>query len=161
MPFVPIRLDDVQEGEAVKEGEYEVQIFDSFGKPVKELTFADCGGIYERFRKVGPGFEGTAPLRNAVRPPGAWNTYDILFRAPRFDGKGKKTENGKFIEVRLNGIVVQKGVEVTGPTGGPLSETESATGPLRFQGDHGPVKYRNTWILPVDLSTRVKGTFAR
>ena len=134
------------------QGEYEIQIFDSFGKPLKDITFADCGGIYERFRKVGPGFEGTAPLRNAVKRPGEWNTYDILFRAPRFDAKGKKTENAVVVEVRLNGIVIQHGVALTGPTGGSMSEKESSMGPLRFQGDHGPVVYRNTWIMPMSLS---------
>lgn len=131
------------------QGNYEVQVFDSFGKPWKELTFADCGGIYESFAKTDR-FEGKAPDRAAERAPGEWNSLDILFRAPRFDEHGKR-ENAMFIEVRLNGIVVQKNVSMIGSTGAPLTEKEVATGPLRLQGDHGAVEYRNIWILPLKL----------
>lgn len=88
-------------------------------------------------------------MRNAERAPGEWNTYDILFRAPRFDAKGKKTENARFVEVRLNGVIVQSGVEVTGPTRAAMFEDEQPTGPLMLQGDHGPITYRNVWFRPV------------
>lgn len=133
------------------QGRYEVQIFDSFGKPAEQLAFSDAGGIYQRWReKEGTGFEGRAPRVNALRAPGEWNTLDILFRAPRF-ARGAKTEDARFIEVRLNGIVVQKDVAVTGPTRAPMSETEVAEGPLLLQGDHGPVSYRNLWIESLRL----------
>lgn len=131
-------------------GRYEVQILDSFGKPLNALEFSDCGGIYQRFiEKTQFGYEGTPPMRNAERAPGEWNTYDILFRAPRFDAKGKKTENARFVEVRLNGVIVQSGVEVTGPTRAAMFEDEQPTGPLMLQGDHGPITYRNVWFRPV------------
>jgi len=133
-------------------GRYEVQILDSFGKADKDLQHSDCGGIYQRFKeKEGIGYEGTPPLRNAERAPGEWNRYDILFRAPRFDAKKRKVENAKFIEVRLNGVVVQKNVSVTGPTRAAMFEDETKVGPLMLQGDHGPITYRNVWFKPVRL----------
>lgn len=129
------------------QGRYEVQILDSFGKPWRDLQHSDCGGIYQRW-KDDAGYEGTPPARNAVRPPGEWNTYDIVFRAPRFEG-GRKTENARFVEVRLNGVVVQNDIEVTGPTRASMAEDEVALGPLFLQGDHGPVAFRNVWVLPL------------
>ncbi len=128
------------------QGRYEVQIFDSFGKTKEELTFADSGGIYQRWKDE-KGFEGMPPKVNALRPPGQWNTYDILFRAPRFEGK-RKVANARFLEVRLNGIVIQKDVEVTGPTRASMREDEVAAGPIMLQGDHGPIMYRNVWAKP-------------
>lgn len=132
------------------QGRYEVQIFDSYGKAAKDLRFDDAGGIYQRW-KDGAGFEGSAPLHNALRPPGEWNAYDILFRAPRFDAAGKKTADAKVVEVRLNGVVVQRDVSLTGPTRASLFEDERALGPLMLQGDHGPVTFRRLWILPLAL----------
>jgi len=117
-------------------GEYEVQVFDSFGKPDKELTFADLGGVYSV----------AAPKTNASKAPGEWQSVDIVFRAPRFDAAGKKTENAKFVSVTLNGKKVIENLEVKGPTGGQLSETEKPTGPLMLQGDHGVVAFRNITI---------------
>lgn len=127
-------------------GRYEVQIFDSHAKADDELTFADAGGIYQRWQDD-KGFEGKAASQNALRKPGEWNTLDIRFQAPRFSG-GKKRSNAKFLEVRLNGVVVQKNVDVTGPTRAPMFEDEKPTGPLMLQGDHGPISYRNVWFEP-------------
>lgn len=128
------------------QGRYELQIFDSYGKANKDLTFADCGGLYAGLAK---GQEGVAPLKNGLLPPGEWNEYDILFHAPKFSG-GKKTENAKFVEVRLNGVVIQKDVVLGGPTQGPMFKDEAAKGPIMLQGDHGAVTYRNTWFRPVN-----------
>src|SRR5262249_8506764 len=61
------------------QGQYEVQILDSYGKKDADLKYGDCGGIYN-----------TAPPRtNASKAPGEWQTFDVVFRAPRFDGSGK------------------------------------------------------------------------
>ena len=125
-------------------GRYEIQIFDSFGKALKDMTFADCGGVYQRW-KNDAGFEGTAPLANAFRGPGEWNTYDIKFQAPRIGPGGRKT-NARFVEVRLNGIVIQRNVSVTGPTRASFFEDEVETGPIVLQADHGPVEFRNVWV---------------
>lgn len=131
------------------QGRYEVQILDSWG--VANPTFTDCGGIYERWLD-GKGFEGHAPRVNASRMPGEWQTFDVVFRAPRFNENGKKTENAKFVSVKLNGVLVQENVSVTGPTRAAMDEkTEVARGPLMLQGDHGPVAYRNIIVREVTL----------
>jgi hypothetical protein len=129
-------------------GRYEVQILDSFGKD--RVTFGDCGGIYER--AVGnKGAGGRAPNVNASKPAGEWQTFDITFRAPRFDAGGQKTANAKFIEVKLNDQIVHTNVEVEGPTRSAKFNDEKPRGPLMLQGDHGPVAFRNLQIQEVTL----------
>ena len=127
-------------------GRYEIQILDSWG--VKKLGFGDCGGIYERPRREGGGFEGRPPLVNASRKPGEWQTFDVIFRAPRFDENGEKIANAVFVKVVHNGVLVHENQEVTGPTRSAEHEydPEVPLGPLRLQGDHGPVAYRNIRI---------------
>jgi len=125
---------------------YEIQIFDSWG--VKKLKHGDCGGIYQRWAK-NKGFEGHAPLVNASRKPGEWQSFDIVFHAPRFDKAGKKIANARFEKVVHNGVVIHENVELTGPTRASTYNDEKPTGPLMLQGDHGPVAYRNLRIEPV------------
>ena len=132
------------------QGRYEVQIFDSLGVAAKDLQFSDCGGIYQRWIN-NEGSEGTPPHRNAFRGPGTWNSYDILFRAPRFDRSGRKVEDARFVEVRLNGIVIQTDVTTTGPTRASHFNDEASTGPLMLQGDHGGVSFRNIWMQAIKL----------
>lgn len=122
-------------------GRYEVQVFDSWG--VEHPKYSDCGGIYERWAND-KGYEGHAPKVNASKPPGEWQTFDVVFRAPRFDASGKKTENARFVKVVHNGQIIHTDVEVTGPTRAATFENdEKPTGPLMLQGDHGPVAFRN------------------
>jgi hypothetical protein len=127
---------------------YEVQIFDSWG--VEEPEFSDCGGIYQRWRDE-QGFEGHPPRENASRAPGEWQSFDVVFRAPRFDSAGNKTENARFVKVVHNGVIVHENVEVTGPTRAATFEDEVAMGPLMVQGDHGPVAFKNARIKRVEL----------
>ena len=129
------------------QGRYEVQILDSWG--VKELRHGDCGGIYQRW-KDGKGYEGHPPRVNASLPPGTWQTFDIVFRAPRFDKNGKKTENARFVRVIHNGKVVHENVEVTVPTRASHFSDEKPVDSLMLQGDHGPVAYRNIRITPLE-----------
>ena len=129
---------------------YEIQVFDSWG--VEKPKYSDCGGIYERWGPNG-GYEGHAPGVNASLPPGQWQTYDVIFQAPRFDADGKKTANAKFIKVVHNGKVIHENVEVTGPTRASTFNDEKPTGPLMFQGDHGPVAYRNLKVRPLKTAT--------
>jgi len=124
-------------------GRYEIQVFDSFGK--KDVTFSDCGGIYARWINE-QNVDGVPPAVNASKAPGEWQTFDVIFRAPRFDGSGKKIENARFVEVRHNGKLIHKNVVLKGPTRAGMPGEEKPTGPLRLQGDHGPVAYRNLWI---------------
>lgn len=115
-------------------GEYEVQILDSFGKD--EVGPGDLGGLY--------GLD--APQVNAARPPGQWQTFLIEFQAPRFEN-GDKVANARFIKVNLNDQTIHENVEVKGPTPAGVSGLEAPTGPLMFQGDHGPVAFRNIRIV--------------
>jgi hypothetical protein len=140
-------------------GRYEVQVLDSWdaaaGKPKEKPSYSDCGGIYERWDDArGPGkegYEGHPPRSSAARKPGEWQTFDVLFRAPRFDASGKKTENARFVRVVHNGVLIHENVEVTGPTRAAAFQDEKPLGPLMLQGDHGPVAYRRIAIRPVDL----------
>jgi hypothetical protein len=128
------------------EGRYEIQILDSWG--VEHAKYGDCGGIYQRWEN-NRGFEGHAPRVNASKAPGQWQTFDVVFRAPRFDASGKKTANARFVRVVHNGTVIHENVEVTGPTRAAAFNDDKATGPLMLQGDHGPVAYRNIRIRPL------------
>lgn len=127
------------------QGRYEIQVFDSWQKA--EPNFSDCGGIYQRWDESRPegkkGFEGHAPRINAAKAPGLWQHFYISFRAPRFDAAGNKIENARFEKVVHNGVVIHENVEVTGPTRASMAEDEVALAPLMFQGDHGPVAFRN------------------
>lgn len=127
---------------------YEVQIFDSW--EVEEPKYSDCGGIYQRW-KDRQGFEGHPPRVNASRPPGEWQTFEVVFRAPRFDSSGIKSENARFVEVVHNGILIHENVEVTGPTRAASFEGEAALGPLMIQGDHGPIAIREVKIKRLAL----------
>lgn len=137
------------------QGRYEVQLLDSWGQD--SVSSGDCGGIYERWRESEQeGYEGHAPRLNASRAPGLWQHLDIKFVAPRFDPQGKKVANARFAEVKLNGVVVQENVEVSGPTRAAAFDDEKPTGPLMIQGDHGPVaiqnvRYKTYLTTPVKL----------
>lgn len=129
------------------QGRYEVQVLDSWG--IENAGSGDCGGIYQRWdekREGEKGYDGIPPLANASKPPGEWQTLYIKFKAPKFNKNGEKKRNAKFKKVVLNGTVVQKNVEVTGPTRSSLDNIEESHGPLMLQGDHGPVAYRNIRI---------------
>jgi hypothetical protein len=131
------------------QGRYEVQVFDSWG--VEKPKHSDCGGIYERWRDD-RGFEGRPPKVNASRPPGEWQSFDVVFRAPRFDEFGNKTEDARFVSVKHNGVLIHENVPLSGPTRAALHETnEAAYGPLMLQGDHGPVAYRNLIVRHVTV----------
>ncbi len=116
---------------------YELQVLDSFGDTT--LANNECGAIYEKI----------APSVNAATAPQTWQTYDVTFRAARYNGT-TKTENAR-VTVVWNGVTVINNAEINGPTGNGAAET-SAPGPLRFQ-DHGDpganLFYRNIWVEPV------------
>ncbi|MHC4461791.1 MAG: family 16 glycoside hydrolase [Planctomycetota bacterium] len=118
-------------------GEYEIQVLDSWERV--KMGRGDMGGIYG----------AAAPRVNACKKPGEWQKYVIEFSAPKFNASGQKTENAKFLKVELNGQVLHENVVMSGPTGGALTPREAATGPLMFQGNHGPVAYRNIIVKPL------------
>ena len=126
---------------------YEIQICDSFGK--QKVEGDDCGGIYPR-AELKPKYmhidKGIAPKVNACKAPGEWQTLDVTFLAPRFDADGKKTAHAKIVKATLNGQIIHENQELETPTGHNYKNKEMAAGPLFFQGDHGPVAFRNVLV---------------
>jgi hypothetical protein len=118
------------------QGRYEVQVLDSYG--LTHPGVGDCGAVYDI----------ASPLFAAYRPPLEWQTYDIIFRAPRFDEKGAKTDDG-WITVLLNGLPIQNNVRVPRPNIGCAEEDIPKPGPLVLQDHWCPVFYRNIWVLPL------------
>lgn len=144
------------------QGRYEYQLFDSW--LVKKPTSADNGGIYER-EGTGPngtgGYQGHAPRQNVSRAPGLWQHVKISFQAPRFNSGGQKVENAKMLRVDLNGVMIHENIDLEGPTrGGGNPDSEKPLGPLRLQGDHGNVAFRNiritTFDKPVPVLSEIK-----
>jgi predicted RNA-binding Zn-ribbon protein involved in translation (DUF1610 family) len=142
-------------------GRYEIQVLDSWGK--EKPYHGDCGGIYERWddQRKPPGFEGHAPRVNASKAPGEWQSFDVIFCAPRFDAEGKKAANAVFVKILHNGRIVHENVEVTGPTRAATFGHEKPTGPLMLQGDHGPVAYRNLRVRPISRENALKKVWMR
>ncbi len=119
-------------------GAFEVQVLDSYNNP----TYPDgqASAMYGQY----------PPMVNASRPPGEWQSYDIIFTAPRFSGT--TVEKPAVVTVIHHGIVVHNATAFLGPTAhkaiSPYTP-ENATGPIRLQ-DHGnPVHFRNIWIRPL------------
>lgn len=115
-------------------GRYEVQMLDSFGLKGENN---ECGGIYTVAK----------PRMNLCLPPLQWQTYDVDFKAPRFDEKGTKTADAE-LTVRHNGHVIHENVKVPKPTASAIIGTEGVKGPLHLQNHGNPVRYRNVWVLP-------------
>jgi hypothetical protein len=116
-------------------GEYEIQVLDSWGRV--EMGNGDMGAVYG----------ASPPPVNACKKPGEWQKYVIDFIAPKYDASGrKKIANAKLVKVELNGQVLHENLEMKSQTPGGVHGREAPTGPLMFQGNHGPVAYRNIKI---------------
>lgn len=117
-------------------GRYEIQVLDSYNNPT--YYHGQAGAVYKQY----------APLVNASRKPGEWQTYDIVFRAPKFDDQGKVTQRAR-VTVLHNGVLIQNNVEIYGITyhdRPALYIAHAPQEPLGLQ-DHGnPVRFRNIWI---------------
>ena len=117
-------------------GLFEIQVLDSF----QSETYADgqAGAVYGQY----------PPLVNACRPPGQWQTYDIIFHGPRFAADGKLLRKAR-ITVLQNGALIQDNVEPTGPTehkARPPYTPVPEKLPLSLQDHNHPVRYRNIWV---------------
>jgi len=125
------------------QGRYEIQILDSY----HNRTYADgqAGAIYGQ----------APPLVNAMRPPGEWNSYDVIFTAPRFYDDGTVLYPAR-ATVLHNGVLVQNNAEILGATGAwgrPGYYEAPVSGPIRLQ-DHPdpskPVSFRNIWVREIN-----------
>ena len=135
------RTPEIVEGEGQKRGNsgvifqkrYELQVLDSYDNQ----TYYDgqAGSIYNQ----------AAPLVNACRKPGEWQTYDVVFMAPRYNSNGE-LEIPPRITVLQNGVLVQNNFIIKGVSMPRVTYDAYHKGPLQLQ-DHGnPVSYRNIWI---------------
>ena len=118
---------------------YEVQILDSHGN----VTYPDgqAGAVYGQF----------PPLVNASRPPGVWQSYDIVFHGPRFDSSGRLTKPAT-VTLMHNAVLVQDNVTLSGPVGHyarPPYEAHPEKMPLGLQDHDHPVRFRNIWVREV------------
>jgi hypothetical protein len=120
-------------------GKFEVQVLDSY----RNVTYPDgqAAAMYGQY----------PPLVNASRPPGEWQTYDIVFAAPRFKDGGT-VDKPAVVTVLHNGVLVHNATAFWGPTAHRKIDPytpENVKGPIALQ-DHGnPVRYRNVWIRPL------------
>jgi hypothetical protein len=117
-------------------GRYELQILDSFNNP----TYVDgqAGSVYKQH----------PPLVNASRKPGEWQTYDVIFEAPRFDEAGNVVKPTK-ITAFHNGVLVQNHFELTGSTEydkPPAYSKHGEKGPIHLQYHGNPMRFRNIWV---------------
>jgi hypothetical protein len=144
-------------------GLFEIQVFDSFGKP--KLGFHDCGALYER----------AFPRENFSRPPGEWQSFDITLKGKKltlvwngkpvyqdYDIRYGETDRAAFERLNHENAHKPEALRVRlreekgrylgyfgeGGTRSGLDGPDRP-GPILFQGDHGPVAYRNIWIRPL------------
>lgn len=118
---------------------YELQILDSYKN--KTYVNGQAGSIYKQF----------IPLVNANKPPGEWQTYDIVWTAPTFNDNGTVNTPAR-ATIFFNGILVQNNVSLLGPTqyiGKPSYSIKHGPAPIKLQA-HGdksePISYRNIWV---------------
>ncbi len=136
LPFMPLARGQARANSGVYiHRRYEVQVLDSFGLAPR---YNHCGALY-RYR---------APAVNMCLPPLQWQTYDIVFHAPRWSRDGRKKLAPARITVRHNGVTIHRNLVLTRKTGAGRPEGPRPL-PLWLQ-DHGDeVRFRNIWLLPL------------
>lgn len=117
-------------------GQYEVQILDSY---INETYFdGQCGAIYKQ----------QPPTVNVCRKPGEWQTYDIIFEAPRFSAEGALVKPA-YMTVLHNGVLIHNHFELTGITSyteAPSYKAHAEKLPIHLQNHGNPVRFRNIWV---------------
>lgn len=149
--WLPLMADKKDQGRANSgvfvQGRYEIQVLDSYHND----TYAN-GSVGALYGIIAPDKEAQ---QKAVKPPERWNIYDITFRSPRVDDKGKVTEKGR-ITVVLNGVTLIDDGKFDHVTGGAIDTKLGEPGPLMLQ-DHGcKVRYRNIWLQPLSAGADKK-----
>jgi hypothetical protein len=125
-------------------GRYEIQILDSFDN----LTYPDgmAGAIYGQ----------RPPLVNASKPPGEWQTYDVVWEAPRWDDGGKLVKKA-YLTVLYNGLVIHNRQELIGTTPyrqlGNYDRPHPPKGPIELYYHGNPLRFRNIWLRPVETAS--------
>ena len=153
VPYMPDKKGQARGNSGVfLQGRYEIQVLDSYD--IKEPGTGDCGAVYNQ----------AAPLVNACKPPLQWQTYDISFRAPRFDPATHERKEMARVTVLQNGLTVQNDQIIKGPTHvvtpkppkpgenpppAPPAEDFSTPGPITLQWHGNPIAFRNIWIVPL------------
>ncbi len=117
---------------------YELQILNSFGVAEADYRHDDCGCIYGLKK----------PDKLVCKPPGQWQSFDIAFRAARYEGD-KKMQNAR-ITVYHNGELIHDDIPLKRNTGAGKKEGPLAL-PIKFQGHHNQVQFRNVWIQELSL----------
>ena len=115
---------------------YEIQILDSYKSPTD--VNGQAGSVYKQY----------IPMVNASRKPGEWQSYDIIFDAPKFESDGKKIKSGYFT-VFHNGVLIHNHVEILGTTEnvGPPKNIAHGDGPISLQNHCcSQVSFRNIWL---------------
>jgi hypothetical protein len=119
-------------------GRYEVQVLDNFNNQNKTYVNGQAGSLYKQ----------TPPLVNVCKAPGEWQTYDIIFTAPRFNDNGSVVIPAR-ITVMQNGVLVQNNTTLWGTTfyiGSPFYEKHAAKEPITLQDHSHVTSFRNIWI---------------
>jgi hypothetical protein len=117
------------------EARYEININETYGHPEGNMT----GGMDNTSK-------GAPPRVRAALPPLVWQTFDVDFRAPRFDASGNKTESPR-MTVLLNGVNIYNDQELNPPFGAAGRLGEAPTGPIMLQDHQTPLQYRNIWVV--------------
>jgi hypothetical protein len=122
-------------------GQYEIQVLDTYKNQNKTYADGTAGAVYGQY----------VPEVNVCRKPGEWQSYDIVWRAPKRDASGEVVTPA-YVTVLLNGILVQDHVEVLGNTSGPARgyKKHEDQEPLLLQFHNHPVRFRNVWVRRLD-----------
>ncbi len=138
LPLQPENRGQSRANSGVSVGGFETQVLDSYGEPG---YYNECGSLYKR----------AAPMVNMCGPPLEWQTFDITFRAPRYDESGRKTHDARFTTYH-NGVLIHKDREVSrhrhsSNDNGSGEKTPFQPTSISLQNHGHAVEYRNIWAV--------------
>jgi hypothetical protein len=139
LPLLPGNQGQSRANSGVSIGGLELQVLDSYGLPG---YYNECGAFYKR----------AAPTVNMCAPPLQWQTYDVTFRAPRYDDEGRMTEPATYT-VLHNGVLIHKQRELTRKHAtdfDEVAEPRFQPSTISLQNHGNAVGYRNIWVVAGD-----------